>query len=159
MADRTIAADVEDFAVARVDRARQQQRIGGVVHVREVAPLSAVAEELDLPVFDGLAYEPGDESLAVVADQLSRPVDVGEPQRARANAEDIVVDEMVLLAGRLVDAVHVGRTHQVRLVDRQRVGPAVDLARSGEDDFRAGLWWRHASSIVSWLRQLISRSM
>ena len=66
--------------------------------------------------------------------QLARAVDVGQPQRAGADAEDVVVDEVVVLAGRLVDAVDVGRPHEVRLVDRQRVGPAVDLPRAGEDD-------------------------
>ena len=43
-----VAADVEDFAVARVGRARAQERVGGIVHVDEVAQLRAVAEDLDL---------------------------------------------------------------------------------------------------------------
>ena len=67
-------------------------------------------------------------------DQLARAVDVGQPQRAGADAEHVVVEQVVGLAGRLVDAVDVGRPDQVRLVDRQAVGPAVDLARAGVDD-------------------------
>ena len=69
--------------------------------------------------------------------QLARAVDVGQAQRAGADAEDVVVDQVVVLAGRLVDAVDVGRPHEVRFVDRQRIGPAVDLARAGEDDLHA----------------------
>ena len=78
--------------------------------------------------------EPADEALAVVLDQLARSVDVGEAQRAGADVEDVVVEEVVVLAGRLVHAVDVGGPHQVLLVDRQVVGPAVDLTRAGEDD-------------------------
>ncbi len=54
-----------------------------------------------------------------------------------AHAEDVVVDEVVVLAGRLVDAVDVGRPHQMTLGDRQRVGLAVDLPGAGVDDLGA----------------------
>ena len=67
--------------------------------------------------------------------QLARTVDVGEPQGTGAHAEDVVVDEMVVLAGRLVDPVDVGRPHELRFGDRQRIGPPVHLARAGEHDF------------------------
>ena len=129
-----VAADVEDLAVARVARARPQERVRGVVDVDEVAQLRAVAVDLDRLVLDREADEPADEALAVVLDQLARAVDVRQPQRAGAHAEHVVVDEVVVLAGRLVDAVDVGRPHELALADRQRVGPAVDLARAGEDD-------------------------
>ena len=69
-------------------------------------------------------------------DQLARAVDVRQPQRTRADAEDVVVDEVVLLAGRLVDAVDVGRSHQLRFVDRQAIGLAVDLRVPRVHDFR-----------------------
>ena len=137
--DRLVAADVEDLAIARVDRARPQERVGRIVDVDEIALLGAVAVNLDDAAFDRQPDEPADEALAVVADQLPRPVDVGQPQRAGADLEHVVVDEMVVLARRLVDAVDVGRLHQVLLVDRQRVGTAVDLARAGEDDLGAGI--------------------
>ena len=134
VADRLVAADVEHLAVARVGRARPQERIGRIVHVDEVAQLRAVAEDLDLASLDRQADEPADEALAVVLDQLTRAVDVGQPQRAGAHAEDVVVEQVVVLAGRLVDAVDVGRAHQMVLVDRQAVRRAVDLPRAGEDD-------------------------
>src|SRR5882724_9686430 len=75
-----------------------------VVHVHEVAHLRAVAVNLDGLVLDGETDEPGDESLTIVLDQLARPVDVRQPQRAGADAEHAVVDEMIVLACGLVDA-------------------------------------------------------
>ena len=131
--DRLGAADVEHLAVAGVARARPQERIRRVVDEHEVAHLRAVAEDLDFLVLDGQADEPADEALAVVLDQLARAVDVGQPQRAGAHAEDVVVEQMVVLARGLVDAVDVDRPHQVVLVDRQAIRLAVDLARAGED--------------------------
>src|SRR5688572_7396877 len=113
MSDGLTPADVEDLAVARVAGARAQKRIRRVIHVHEIADLRAVAENLNLAPFDGLADEPADEPLAAVPDELARPVDVGQPQRARADAVHTVVDEMVILAGRLVDPVDVRRPHEV----------------------------------------------
>ncbi len=91
----SIAADVEDLAVARVGRAGAQERRRGIVDVDEVAQLRAVAEDLNLGALDGEADEPADEALPIVPDQLTRAVDVGQAQRAGAHAEDVVVEEMV----------------------------------------------------------------
>src|SRR5580765_144901 len=102
MADRLVAADVEGFAVAEIALAGAEEGVAGVIHVHEIAALRAVAVNLNRTVLDCQADEPADESLAVVPNQLARPVDIGEPQRARADAEDVVVDEVVILAGRLV---------------------------------------------------------
>ena len=139
MADRLVAADVEDPPVARVGGAGAQERGRSIVHVDEVAHLRAVAEDLDLAALDRQADEPADEALAVVPDQLTRAVDVGQAQRAGAHAEDVVVEQVVVLAGGLVDAVDVGRPDEMRLVDRQAVGPAVDLSRAGVDHPHAGI--------------------
>jgi hypothetical protein len=46
---------------------------------------------------------------------------------------------VVVLAGSLVDAVDVGRPHEMVLADRQRIGLAVNLACAGVDDFHAGV--------------------
>ena len=133
MTDRLVAADVEHFAVAGVGCPRPQERLRGIVHVDEIAQLRAVAENLDLAPFDSQADEPPDEALAVVLDQLARAIHVGEAQRRGADAEHIVVEQVVVLARRLVDPVDVGRPHQVALVHRQVIGAAVDLARAGID--------------------------
>src|SRR5204863_10006583 len=108
MADRPIAADVEDLAVAGVARAGAQKRVRGIVDVDEVADLRALAVDLDGAIFNREADEPGEESLPIVFDQLPRSVDVRQPERAGADAEHVVVDEVIVLAGGLVDAVDVG---------------------------------------------------
>ena len=132
MGDRFVAADVEHLAVARVGGARPQERVRGVVDVDEIAKLRAVAVDwISRPSIASLSQT--DEPLPRVAHPHPRAVGVREPQRARAHAEDVVVEQMVVLAGRLVDAVHVDG-HEVRLVDGQVLRPAVDLARAGEDD-------------------------
>ena len=46
----------------------------------------------------------------------------------------VVEQQMIGLAGHLVDAVDVGRAQRVLLVDRQVARPAVDLARAGMHD-------------------------
>ena len=137
VARRFAAAHVEHLAVARIVGARAQEGVAGVVHVDEVAHLRAVAEDLDFAILDGQPDEPADEALPVVLDQLPRTIHVGQPQRARAHAEHVVVDQVVVLARHLVDAVHIGRPHQLRLVHRQRIGPPVDLPRAREHDLRA----------------------
>src|SRR6185437_15361209 len=101
-------------------------------------PIS-VAEDVDLAVLDRQADEPADETLAIVPDQLTRPVDVGEPQRAGADAEHVIVEQVIVLAGGLVDAVDVDRPHEVRLVDGQAIRLAVHLARAREDHLHAGI--------------------
>ncbi len=109
-----------------------QERVHGVVDVHEIANLRAVAENLDLAPFERETDEPADKSLTVVPDELPRPVHVGEPQRARAHVEHVVVEQVVVFARRLVDAVDVDRSHQMTFGDRQRVGLSVHLARSRE---------------------------
>ena len=90
MRDRFAAADVERAAVAGVALSRQQKRLDRIVHVNEIADLRAVAEDLDLLVFEGEADEPGDESLAVVFQQLPRTVDVGQPQPCRRTPKTLL---------------------------------------------------------------------
>src|SRR6185503_13207966 len=137
--DGGLAAEVEDLAVRRLHRARPQQRVHHVVHVVEVALLLAVPEELDLLAAHRLPDEPADESLAVVLDELARSVGVGEAQRGAADAVHGVVDEVVELAGDLVDAVDVRGVEQMGLVHGQPHGLAVDLARPRVDDLHSGV--------------------
>ena len=67
-------------------------------------------------------------------DQLPRAVGVGQAQAARSQAVGAVVDQVVPLAGQLVDAVDVGGPVAVFLVQRQVERPAVALTRAGVDD-------------------------
>src|SRR5262249_11970610 len=107
MTVRDIAANIEDLAVARIVGCASQKGIGGIIHVHEIAELGTVAVNLDDTVFDGEADEPANEPLTVVLDQLTRPVDVGESERAGAHAEDVVVHEVVVLTGGFIDTVDV----------------------------------------------------
>ena len=132
--DRLDAADVEHLSVAGVVGARPQERVSRIVDEDEVAELRSVAVDLDLAVLDGETDEPGDESLPVVLQQLARAVHVGQAQRAGADAEHVVVEQMVVLARGLVDAVDVGRPHEMRLGHGQAVGLAVHLPRAREHD-------------------------
>ena len=137
--DRLIAADVEHLAVAGVARPGPQKRISGIVDEHEVAALRSIAVDLNRPAFDGQPDEPADEALTIVTDQLTRAVDVREAQRTGADAEDVVVHEVVILASSLVDSVDVGGLDEVMFGDRQRVGPAVDLACPGKHHFHCGI--------------------
>src|SRR5687767_4177533 len=60
MSDGLTAADVENLAVARVAGARPEERVRRVINVDKIADLRAVAENLNLAPFDGLADEPAD---------------------------------------------------------------------------------------------------
>src|SRR5262249_36544836 len=111
--DRLIAPDVEDLAVAGVAGAGSQECVRRIVDEDEIAALRPVTVNLDGRVFDRAPDEPANEALTVVTDQLSRTVDVRETQRTGADAEDVVVDEVVILARRLVDAIDIGRSHEM----------------------------------------------
>src|SRR4051812_1296552 len=132
--DRLEAADVEDLAVRCVVRTGSEERIDRVIDEDEVTYLLSVAVDLNLASFNHQPDEPGDEALPVVFQQLPRAVDIGQSERAGADAKHVVVNEVVVLAGGLVDAVDVGRPHQMRFRNWQRVGAPVHLARTGEDD-------------------------
>ncbi len=95
VADWLIATDVERFAVAGLGRPGAEKRIGRIVDVHEIAQLRSVAEDLNRLVLECQADEPADESLAVMADQLSRSIDVGEAKGTGPDAEHVVVNEMV----------------------------------------------------------------
>src|SRR5262245_18387352 len=125
MRDVLAAANSADAAVAGRHRAGPQECIHGVVHIDEVANLRALTEDLILPSLEGKPDKPADEPLAAVANELPRAINVREPQPARATPLHIVIDEVVVLAGRLVDAVDVRWPNEVCFVHRQPVGPAV----------------------------------
>ncbi len=142
-ADRRKAADVECPAFGR-RRHRRDERIDGVVDIGEVAQLLA-APDLEGLAFQREADPDPEEGLAGVLDPHARAVGVGQPQAARFQAIDPVVEQMVELARQLVDAVHVGRHQGMFFIYRQIAGCAIDLAGAGEHDpglgrhFPAGL--------------------
>ena len=139
MGNVLVAADVERFAVAAFAHSGDEKRTDRVVNVDEVANLGAVAENLNLLVFDRQPDEPRDKALSIVFDQLARAIDIGQPQRRSTDAEDVVVDEMVVLAGRLIDPVDVSRPNQMFLGDWQIFRLAIDLTGARIHHLDAGI--------------------
>ena len=99
MANRFIAANVEDIAVTGIVSAYAQKGVGSIIPKRRL--------------LDGLPDEPPDETLTIMRNQLSWAIDVREAQRHRLQTICAAVSLVVLLACRLVDAVHVDRLDRV----------------------------------------------
>ena len=74
------------------------------------------------------------------------------------HAEHVVVDQMIVLGGRFVMPSH-RRPHEVASVTGRESGRPYTCRVPANTTFTSALWLRHASSTVSWLRQLISRSV
>ena len=138
-ADVRVPADVEHLADRLGGRRRQAQRPHDVVDVGEVAPLPAVAEDEELLTGEGLPDPEAEEGLPRVPHAHPRPVGVRQPQHRHGQAVHAPVEQVVPLAGGLVDAVHVDRVDRVRLVDREVPRPSVDLARPREHDAEGGV--------------------
>ena len=124
---------------AASDGRREAERAHDVVHVGEVAPLAAVAEDEDLLVGERLADPDAEERLPRVAHTHPRAVRVRQPQHRDRQPVDSSVEKVVPLARRLVDPVDVDRLDRMLLVDRQVARSTVDLARLGEDDPELGV--------------------
>ena len=75
-----------------------------------------------------------EEGLPGVLDAHPRPVRVRQPQHGDADAVDLPVEQVVPLAGELVDPVDVDGGERVALVDREVARAPVELARAREDD-------------------------
>ena len=137
-ADDLQAAKVEGAAVGALIAGSGQERLDGIVHVREVAKLGSFPD-LEGFAANELTDPDPKERLACVADSHMRSVGVGQPQGAGTNSVDVVVEDVVRLAGCLVDAVDVHGSHQVLLVHGHVLRAAVDLPRAGEDDLDVGI--------------------
>ena len=137
--DVAVAAEVVDPAGGLRPRGREQEGGDGVVDVGEVAALAAVAVDEDLLVGERVPDPDAEEGLAGVAHAHSRAVRVRQPQHARPDPVDVAVEEVVPLAGRLVDPVHVDGRDRVALVDRKVPRAPVELARAREHDRDVGV--------------------
>ncbi len=138
-ADRAVAAHIEDPAVALIVGRRDQARLHDIIDIGEVPPLGAVPVDLDRLALDELADPPAQEGLPGVPHPHARAVRIGQAQGAGADAIDVVIDDVVPLPRRLVDAVDVDGAHQMPLIHRQVVRHPVDLARAGIHDLDAGI--------------------
>lgn len=129
-----IAAEVEDFAFGLFARSGQEHRFDDIIHIIQIAPLPSVAEKFDHFAIHRLPNEPRDEALPVVTHQLSRPVNIRQPQHRRAQSEEPVKEQVILFRREFVNSVEVWRRNAVMFVNRQVNGPAVKLACAGKND-------------------------
>ncbi len=70
---------------------------------------------------------------------VARAVGVGQPKRGRPDSVDVVVQQVVRLAGVVVDAVHVGGGEGMLLVDRLVLRATVLPAGAGKHDLDLGV--------------------
>ena len=137
-ADDLEPAEVERPPVGLLVEGRSDERIDRIVDVREIAQLST------LPDLERVALHHGpdpdtEECLPCVADAHVRSVGVRQAQGARADPIHVVVEDVVSLAGCLVDPVHIHGKDRVVFVHRQVRRPAVDLAGAREHDLDLGV--------------------
>ncbi len=111
----------------------QQQRFDAIVDVGEVAALFAAPDFDRLPL-EQPADPDADECLPRVFDPHARAVSVRETQGAGGQIVNVVVQDVVELAGQFVDAVDVDGAERVPLIDGEPLGPAVNLPRAGKHD-------------------------
>src|SRR6185312_939416 len=128
-----VAADIERQPFGLRRHRGGEKGLDRVVDIDHVPPLLA-APDLEWLSFDRKTQPDAEEILARILDPHSRAIDVGQAQRAALDPVDVAEQQVVALAGDLVDAVDVGRTQRVRLVDREVLRPAVDLPRARMDD-------------------------
>ena len=135
----TVTAEVVDPPRGLCPRCGEQEGGDGVVHVGEVAALAAVAVDDDLLVGERVPDPDAEEGLPGVTHAHSRAVRVRQPEHGRPNPVDVPVEEVVPLACRLVDPIHVDGRDGMALVDRKMSRPSVELARAGEHDRDVGV--------------------
>src|SRR5229473_3585076 len=127
------AANVEREAGGIAAERGAQKRLDRIIDIQELAALLAP------PYLEGGAFErptqpDAEEILPCILDPHARSINIGQPQRAGVDSIGIVKQQVIGLAGHLVDAVDIGRPQRMLLVDRQIAWPAVDLPRPGMHD-------------------------
>lgn len=132
---RLFTANVEYLTIGSFAGSREQQSINDIIDVIQIAPLSAFAEQFDDAPINRLPGEPSDKALPIMAHKLARAVGVRQAQADGAQTVETMVQQMIILGGKFVDAVDVGRRDAMRFINRQVKGLAVNLSRAGENDF------------------------
>src|SRR5580700_341720 len=128
-------AQVEDLTGRLGPRRRQQEGLDTVVDVGEVAELLA-SPNLERLALEEQANPNAHKRLPRVLDSHPRSIRVRQPQDARRQLVDVIVQTVIKLARQLVDAVDVDGTQRMPFIDGQPFGPAVDLARAGKHNPR-----------------------
>ena len=137
--DGILGPEIEDPAVGLLPRRRSQQGVHHVVHVVEISYLPPITVDVNRLALHQPTNPDTQEGLPRVLDPHPRPIGIGQAEDSRPDPIDVVVHDVVPLARHLVDAVHVGRTHQGLFGHRQRRDLAVLAARAGKNYFDPGI--------------------
>src|ERR1035437_7684130 len=118
-------AEIVDGADRFGSAGGKQKGLHGIVHIGEVAQL------ISTPHFEGFAtqdlFDPdADEGLPCVLHPHVRADGVGEAQYRAPDAMHLAVEEVVLFAGQLVDAVDIDGLERMLFVHGQILRPAIE---------------------------------
>src|SRR2546427_4821188 len=132
-ADDTLTAQVENLAVYILAGRRQEKCLHGVINVCEIAQLRSTPD-LKRFTFQNEPYPEAQKGLASILDTHARSIRVGQTKDTRPNSVHIVVKDVVLLAGHLIDAIYIYRATPMLFIHGQVGGPTIKLAGTGEHD-------------------------
>jgi hypothetical protein len=133
------AAKIVNLAVALLGQGRHEHGIGHIVNVVEIPHLETISPHLNPLTFNKVFDPYPEEGLAGIFHAHSRPKRVGESQGTRSDTINVTVKDVVPLARHFVDAVHIRRMENMALVNREKVGPAINLSGTGIKDFDGGV--------------------
>src|SRR2546425_1313246 len=157
-ADDTLTAQVENLAVYILAGRRQEECLHGVINVCEIAQLRSTPN-LKRFTFQNEPYPEAQKGLAGILNAHARSIRVGQTKDTRPNSVHIVVKDVVLLAGHLIDAIYIYRATPMLFIHGQVGGPTIKLAGTGEHDLNGTVVLRHASKMESLARELMSKSV
>src|ERR1700733_5417200 len=135
--DGRTAADVENATLGSRAGARYEEGLHRIFHIGEVT-LLLTTPYLEDTSFDHPAQPDSKKSLACILYSHPRPKGVGKAQRNSLQPVNLMVQGVIGLCGRLVNAIDVDRPYRMTLVDRTGHWPSVDLA--GRREYDSGLW-------------------
>src|SRR5205085_11072387 len=102
-----VAAQIEDFSLGLFACTGQKHGLNHVVNVIHIAPLAAFAVQLYGVSVNSLSYEPGYKALPIKREKLTRPIGVSQAKADGARAVDAVIEKMIILCCKFIDAVDV----------------------------------------------------
>ena len=127
-------AEIVNLAVALLGQRGHEHGVGHIVNVVEIPHLQPVSPHLNPLAFNEVLDPYAEEGLAGVFHSHSRPIRVGEPQGAGSDTINVAVKDVVPFARHFVDAVHIRGMEEMALVNREKVGSAINLSGAGIND-------------------------
>jgi len=128
-----VAANIERQSLRFLSNRGKEERFGRVVDVKQIPTLLTAPDLEGLPL-NNPAQPDAQKGLSSILDTHSRPINVGQTQRATLDSIDVAKKQMVCFPRHLINTVHIDRSQWMALVDREIVRSAINLARPGMDD-------------------------